>query len=817
MKTGGNVMNKHKKRIRFLLLAVSAALGALLGACGTDSPTGQTVPTKAGVVTTGTATAGLNACTSCHTVQTTAWKETRHANLNTRPSYTTTAYCVGCHDRNGDSQQLSPNRMVVGCESCHGPGSLHVSQGGVGPIMTSAYSAGVISGTTSSLAVSGQLLTCMGCHQLLDLNNPASMTTPTTSPQHNDDAAEYITDTHFATPNSWRTLDGGNTSTSLYAINGYALDYASETVCTVCHNPHGVNNINQEWAASAHAARFTAGKDPQGYFSDAWSHYNWSCDKTSTVGCGSFGTPSDRRSCQRCHTTSGFKAYSDALGTGNSSLATQIRLGQLSTIVTYTSGWKPEMLKCNGCHTDFKGALRNPGTITAVYNYSTTTNNITYGVSNASYVYPDANKSNVCLACHTGLESGETIKNLSLSTAPSITTMDNVGFINSHYLTGGGTVFTATGYEFDERSYANPTSYQHDHIGMSDFRSTGTNGPCVGCHMSRPNKNGNHIYLPVSRFNRVRYNAGTVNVTQNNAVITGITTTWITAGIDTAADQFLGPDGRTYLIAAVNSDTQITLTSLYRGSTAASQAYVISQAGKHIAGIASEVCFNCHAGATSTLVEQLNVEREMFEASLTALEGFLDTRGICFVEAYPYFHKLRANAGTVSVTKGSTVVTGTLTTFQTSSVTASADQFRTADGRNYEIQSVDSETQITLKTPYLGTNVSGAPYTIMMTGSANAVTDWDITNRGEMYGKNFMGTAFNFNLLEHDPGAYVHNRTYVKRLIYDSIDWLDDARMNNSVGTSLNALSGTVYGWKADAITYLLPNGILNGIPAERP
>jgi hypothetical protein len=41
--------------------------------------------------------------------------------------------------------------------------------------------------------------------------------------------------------------------------------------------------------------------------------------------------------------------------------------------------------------------------------------------------------------------------------------------------------------------------------------------------------------------------------------------------------------------------------------------------------------------------------------------------------------------------------------------------------------------------------------------------------------------------------------------------------MNNTVGTSLNALSGTSYDWKADAMSYLLPTGILNGIPAERP
>jgi len=35
-----------------------------------------------------------------------------------------------------------------------------------------------------------------------------------------------------------------------------------------------------------------------------------------------------------------------------------------------------------------------------------------------------------------------------------------------------------------------------------------------------------------------------------------------------------------------------------------------------------------------------------------------------------------------------------------------------------------------------------------------------------------MGAAFNFNLLSHDPGAFAHNPTYVKRLVRDSIDYL---------------------------------------------
>jgi hypothetical protein len=42
------------------------------------------------------------------------------------------------------------------------------------------------------------------------------------------------------------------------------------------------------------------------------------------------------------------------------------------------------------------------------------------------------------------------------------------------------------------------------------------------------------------------------------------------------------------------------------------------------------------------------------------------------------------------------------------------------------------------------------------------------------------GAAHNFNYLHHEPGAYAHNRFYAKRLIFDSIDWLDGDNWNTT-------------------------------------
>ena len=62
-------MNRRKKRIRVLLPAAIVALVMLLGGCGADKPTGNTVKTVDSVLTAGTPTVGMSSCTSCEQAQ----------------------------------------------------------------------------------------------------------------------------------------------------------------------------------------------------------------------------------------------------------------------------------------------------------------------------------------------------------------------------------------------------------------------------------------------------------------------------------------------------------------------------------------------------------------------------------------------------------------------------------------------------------------------------------------------------------------------------------------------------------------------------
>jgi|GEM_PF-1988640 len=67
-------------------------------------------------------------------------------------------------------------------------------------------------------------------------------------------------------------------------------------------------------------------------------------------------------------------------------------------------------------------------------------------------------------------------------------------------------------------------------------------------------------------------------------------------------------------------------------------------------------------------------------------------------------------------------------------------------------------------------------------GTTTAFKNWEGVYPGK--GKDVMGAAFNYNLLEHDPGAYAHNRFYTKRLIFDSIDFLDNGVLDGTINVT---------------------------------
>jgi hypothetical protein len=86
------------------------------------------------------------------------------------------------------------------------------------------------------------------------------------------------------------------------------------------------------------------------------------------------------------------------------------------------------------------------------------------------------------------------------------------------------------------------------------------------------------------------------------------------------------------------------------------------------------------------------------------------------------------------------------------------------------------------------------------TGAEAVQADWDkVMASGKYTNDNatrtkLLGAVSNIVLLSSDPAGYAHARTYSRRLMYDSIDFLDDGLINNSVSASAlakSAVAGT--------------------------
>lgn len=233
---------------------------------------------------------------------------------------------------------------------------------------------------------------------------------------------------------------------------GYPASFVTSKTtgaCRTCHNPHDTATAMPTlltWARSGH------GKTT----SEAWKHYDF---KTAL-----FGNPNAE--CNRCHTTTGYIKFvttGDSKPWGNASDKTK------------------EVLMCNACHQDYSYQLRITGPVTAKY-------------AGGTVIYPDTGASNLCLNCHVGLASGNTVKNVQRN-------YTSASFVNSHYLTAGGIVFGEIGYEFTTRNYSAPSFYTHQYIGTVDIRGksavTNGSGPCVGCHLANKTQPGEkHTFKP---------------------------------------------------------------------------------------------------------------------------------------------------------------------------------------------------------------------------------------------------------------------------------------------------------------------------------
>lgn len=82
------------------------------------------------------------------------------------------------------------------------------------------------------------------------------------------------------------------------------------------------------------------------------------------------------------------------------------------------------------------------------------------------------------------------------------------------------------------------------------------------------------------------YRTGTVALTNGNATVTGTGTAWIANA--SVGEGLIAPDGRVYEIIDIPSNTSLTISPAYLGSTASGQGYAIAPLRGRIADLLAE-------------------------------------------------------------------------------------------------------------------------------------------------------------------------------------------------------------------------------------
>ncbi len=85
------------------------------------------------------------------------------------------------------------------------------------------------------------------------------------------------------------------------------------------------------------------------------------------------------------------------------------------------------------------------------------------------------------------------------------------------------------------------------------------------------------------------YKTGTVSITNGSPLVTGFGTSWVDAGILNSGDILLAPDGKEYEVLSIQSNTGLTLSTNYLGTTATGASYSLIPIGLLPSSLALQV------------------------------------------------------------------------------------------------------------------------------------------------------------------------------------------------------------------------------------
>jgi hypothetical protein len=457
--------------------------------------------------------------------------------------------------------------------------------------------------------------------------------------------------------------------------------------------------------------------------------------------------------CIRCHTTDGFVQFA----TGSA---------PFTSIANLPGDPKVNSpLLCKTCHNNGSFSVRGVNAVSSFYNVSLT-DKVTAKLvtSRIPAKFPSVGQSDICISCHSGRVSGS---NLAELFATGNWDLSNTAFQNSHYMAAAGTMYMKVGFK-------NFTT-------LGAPAATGSEGAAF---------------------------KSTLTYNQTLTALDTTTPDGVALGQNSAhrrlGTPLVGPED--YLTAANNpnalaSNGPCVTCHMKTFSPVAGNGFTPPAAGRPGNGhslqideaTAQELCLPCHAdaphldggdpnkapgnGKYTTMKNLADMETAMLEPQSKAFQnGQTLIKQLLLIKykikydgaAYPYFYDLQKDA------TGKTAVT------------------------DWTRKAVPANNAAVL--------AIGSP----------GITPIPAGGLTQVQAYRLMGACYNYNVLAREPGSYIHARTYTQRVVFDTVDYLDNnlmdfSSLNTGRAATLAALPGL-----ADVYTGYDAN-VLNPNPGSSP
>lgn len=541
------------------------------------------------------------------------------------------------------------------------------------------------------------------------------------------------TDIHKTHANSCGQCHGGSTNIT-NCRNCHAMVHTgSAKQCLDCHSALGAPHFNSNNSGVTHNAQFMESQDSYNCRNCHNPH-----DNTVLPAAKAWATSAHGDVKGPAWTAKDFKADKDCL---RCHTATGFA-GYVTTKPAFTPPTAPQaaspsygVLGCNACHKNYNftnhTSVRKIAAYTAPYN------------SNLSpKTFPNVGDSNLCIPCHSGRESGDAIN------VNAVPDFSNASFINSHSMAAAATMYlsnafinfttlTAPAATSNEGSaFASNKSYAQTllpaDIGKGGVGPGGVAGGVTSTHRA----------LGTSSINQTEtYLKGSYAVANNSINTNGPCVT-----CHMQADRPVDSTGLAASLPAVRTGAG---HSLKIDNDALTQLCVPCHAEVHLdGGDGAGNAIRTQLTKDTIPIVMLEPQSAAFQNGLNLVKQLLLVKYMIKYDptAEPYFFDLQKDA------TGKTAVTDWTRKNVAGVSNAAVNAYGTA---NFTVIPVGGLTQI--------------------------------------QASRLMGACFNLNLQVRDPGGFVHARTFSQRLVYDSVDYLDNNLMDFTALSTARIVNPAIY------------------------